>query len=56
MNTQPNGEQVPTRLTPEVVADLRHNNEEAKRKGWRAEIGVDDVDLLLDAAEEVLRG
>jgi len=37
------------RLTPEVIAGLRRDNEAAKRRGWRAEIGVDDVDLLLDA-------
>lgn len=38
------------RLTPEVLAALKSDNERAKRKGWRAEIGVDDVDLLLEAA------
>lgn len=42
------------RLTPEVIAGLRRDNEEAKLKGWRAEVGVDDLDLLLDAAEQVV--
>ena len=37
------------RLAPKVIAALRKDNEYAKRRGWRAEIGVDDVDLLLDA-------
>lgn len=39
------------RLTPEVIAGLRRDNEEAKSKGWRAEVGVDDLDLLLDAVD-----
>lgn len=44
------------RLTPEVIAGLRRDNEEAKSKGWRAEVGVDDLDLLLDAVSEPTGG
>lgn len=37
--------------SPDVLAGLRRDNEAAKRNGWKADIGVDDVDLLLDLAE-----
>lgn len=39
------------RLTPEVLTALRRQNEDDGRRGHLAHIGVDDVDLLLDAAE-----
>lgn len=42
------------RLTPEVIAALRKANDEAGRRGWKADIGVDDVALLLDAAAALL--
>lgn len=39
-----------SRLISKTIAALRRDNENAKANGWRADIGVDDVDLLLDAA------
>lgn len=36
------------RVTPSFLAALRRGNEEAKKRGWKAEIGVDDLDDLLD--------
>jgi hypothetical protein len=41
----------PKSLSPKIIAALRRDNEEGKRKGWRADIGVDDVDLLLEALD-----
>lgn len=42
------------RVTTEVVAALRRENDEAGRRGWKAAIGVDDVALLLDFVDAAL--
>lgn len=42
------------RLTLNALAALRAQNDRDGRRGWKAEIGVDDVALLLDAADALM--